>query len=351
MKIGIVATHSWPIPTPVHTGDIVILDLAVALHGMGHDVVMFSPAGTRAPGRLCEMRASLGSATPSASECESECYSVHRTELLSCDVVHDFSIEKTIAELLMAAGRPVVSTLLGGNWTRPRNGMNLCVWSNAMRDRGLHGRTDYWNTPTPDAGGPGQQPVTDAHVVYGGVDTDFYCPDGYKKDGHSLWMNRWHPVKGFRQAIESARREGFQLVMAGENPSYMRWDAEKAWAREAVDLASGCKNISFEWLPSGEEVHHVAKRELYRRAVRLLYPVQFQEPFGLSMAEAMACGTPVVGTAYGSVPEVTAGAGSADVPPERCREIAVSRFSRNVMAKNYLTEYLSVLGGARWGGR
>lgn len=356
MKIGIVATHSWPIPTPVHTGDIVILDLAVALHGIGHEVVMFAPAGTMAPGRLCEMRAGLGASRPLPGECELECYSVHRGELFSCDVVHDFSIEKNIAEHLMDAGRPVVSTLLGGNWARPRNGMNLCVWSNAMRERGLRGFTDYWNTPTPDAGGPGQQPVTDAHVVYGGIDTDFYCPDGYKKGdryGHafSLWMNRWHPVKGFRQAIESAKREGFRLVMSGEDPSYMRWDAEKDWAREAVELARGCDNISFEWLPPGETEHHVAKRDLYRRADRLLYPVQFQEPFGLSMAEAMACGTPVVGNSYGSVSEVTAGADSVGVPPERCREIAVSRFSRNVMANNYLSEYSMVLNGARWGGR
>jgi glycosyltransferase involved in cell wall biosynthesis len=120
--------------------------------------------------------------------------------------------------------------------------------------------------------------------------------------------------------------------------------------------------------------HHEAKRELYRKARALLYPVQFQEPFGLSMVEAMACGTPVIGNKLGSVPEiVTRDVGQVfaddEAPwanewlcgygkppnlafsPTTCRESAVWRFSRFSMAARYLAEYEAVIGGASWGGR
>lgn len=371
MRIGIVATHSWPIPTPVHTGDVVILDLAIALTKLGHEVIMFAPAGTKAPGELCEMPASLGASTPTAYECEVAAWNAYQTALKSCDVIHDFSIEKNIAERTMEAGRPAISTLLGGNYNRPRNGRNVCVWSHAMHDRALKGQTDYWATPTPDLAGPPTHPLTDAHVVYGGVDTDFYCPSDYGKDNYFLWLNRWHPAKGFRQVIELAKQTDIVLVMAGEHPDSMRWDSERAFAWEAQALANGLGNIRFEYLPADDVQHHVAKRELYRRARALLYPVQFQEPFGLSMVEAMACGTPVIGSALGSVPELITTTGAVAVAdgldadwltilrepqewlcvPHICRREAVVRFSREAMAERYLMEYESVIGGVWWGGR
>ncbi len=368
MKIGIVSTHSWPIPTPVFTGDIVILDLAIALHELGHDVMMFAPAGTKAPGKLCEMPASLGASDPTARECEVATWNAYQNELRACDVVHDFSVEKNIAERTMAAGRPAISTLLGGNYNRPASGRNVCVWSHAMRERALHGYTDYWQTPTPELAGPPTRPLTDAHVVYGGIDTDFYCPTDYTKSGYFLWLNRWHPAKGFAQAIQLAKDTGIALVMAGQHPDDMRWDSEKEHAREAIRSAEGCKNIRFEWLPAGQAEHHLAKRELYRRATSLLYPVQFQEPFGLSMVEAMACGTPVIGNDYGSVLEIIANTGFGWIAeedgdwaqrvarpnvlaePRDCRTEAVERFSRRAMAERYLKEYAAVIRGEGWGG-
>lgn len=365
MRIGLISTHSWPIPTPVFTGDIVILDLAIALHGLGHEVLMFAPAGTKAPGKLCEMRASFGSSEPPSWQAETECWNNHRAELLSCDIVHDFSITKCIAEFLMSEGRPAISTLLGGNYNHPANGRNVCVWSNAMRERALRGFTDYWNTPIPDLAGPSTRPLADAHVVYGGIDTDFYCPSDYAKGDYFLWLSRWGITRGFRQAIQIAKDTGVELIMAGQHPDDMRWESEKEFAREAIRSVEGCKNIRFEWLPPGQVEHHEAKRELYRRARALLYPVQFQEPFGLSMVEAMACGTPVIGSGRGSVPEVIGrtGAVSSDdalfaellseplATPQECRAEAVERFSRQAMAKRYLTEYEAVIGGVWWGGR
>lgn len=375
MRVGLVCMHTFPLPSPLFTGDKVILDLAIALTELGHEVVTFAPAGTRAPGKLCEMLASLGASSPSAEECEVATWNAYRNDLLRCDIIHDFSCDKNIAERTMAEDRPAISTLLGGNYNRPRNGRNVCVWSNAMRERALHGYTDYWNTPTPDLAGPATMPLTDAHVVYGGVDTDFYCPGGDDKSDYFLWLNRWHPAKGYKQAIQLAIDTGIELVMAGEHPRDMRWESEKAAAWEAQSLASGHENIRFGWLSPFEVEHHIEKRELYRYAKALLYPVQFQEPFGLSMVEAMACGTPVIGNRMGSVPEVLGesgwamdtaqmeselryvqhriGSGLSALPfdPGAVRADAVERFSRKAMAERYLAEYAAVMAGNGWGGR
>lgn len=365
VRIGIVASHQWPIPTPVHTGDIVILDLAIALTNLGHTVTMFAPEGTQAPGQLCVMQAALGSSMPTARECEVGCYWDHSDELFAQDIVHDFSTEKHISEMLGAEGRPVLQTLLGGRWLRPNPPRNLCVFSEAHRGRVIRGETDYHGTPAPDMAGPNGRGVADAHVVYGGVDTSFYTPGLEPKGSHWLWLGRWHPVRGYKMAIDVARATGIELVMCGEDPQHMRWDSEKAFAAEAVEYAQGLPNVRFEYLPPDPD-HHTAKREQYRRAKALLLPTQFQEPFGLQQVEAMACGTPMLSTNYGSMPELGLAVRTANdvaafvkavnrangsglfLEPAECRADALDRFDRHVMASNYLKEYEAVIGGARW---
>lgn len=207
--------------------------------------------------------------------------------------------------------------------------------------------------------------MKDVHVVYGGIDTSWYTPT-YKKDGFFLWMNRWHKAKGYDVAIELAKATGIELVMSGEHPDREWHDVQRKCVAEAQDLASGLPNVRFEWLPADPD-HHLAKRDLYRKAKALLYTVQFQEPFGLSQAESLACGTPVIGTRFGSVPEVvedgltgyvrsnsiedlaTALPLIDSINPSICRNQAIKRFDKSVMAKSYLIEYQSVIDGNVWG--
>jgi glycosyltransferase involved in cell wall biosynthesis len=365
VKIAIVATHTFPLPPPTHTGDVVILDLAVALQAMGHEVTMCAPEGTKAPGRLLPMPCSFGKYPPSSEACEQQCFNDHAAALRAEDVVHDFSNTKRIAEILASEGRPTVSTLLGGAWAHPAPPRNICVWSEAMRQRGLRGATDYEGTPTPGMGGSPGRPIKDAHVVHGGIDTDWYTPEG-AKESFFLWVNRWHPAKGYRQAIELARATGIELVMAGEHPDNERFEYQKNCALEAVELAKGLSNVRFQWLPADPD-HHTAKRDLYRRARALVYSIRFQEPFGLSQIEALACGTPVIGVGYGSVPEViedgktglvvedsidelaTAIKKVDAIDPLYCRTEAIRRFDRKVMARAYCNEYRAVIEGRGWG--
>ena len=367
MKIGIISTHSFPIPTPTHTGDIVIVDMARALDDMGHDVTLYAPAGTLSPphGRVLPMPCSNGQSNPTSQECERACFDAHADSIRAQDVIHDFSITKFVVESLIREGkRNVVSTPMGGVWNHPDPPINIVVWSEAMRGRGLRGASDYENSPDLGMGGPPMRPIKDAHVAYGGIDTDWYTPT-YEKESFFLWMNRWHPAKGFNVAIELARATGMELVMAGEHPD-RESDYQRNCANEARRMAEGLPNVRFEWLPADPD-HHDAKREMYRRARALLYTVQFQEPFGLSQAESLACGTPVIGTRFGSVPEVIedgfTGYVRSDriedlaatlelidrIDPKVCRDRAVERFDRHVMARSYLREYQAVIDGKTWG--
>lgn len=370
LRIGIVAQTTFYLPPPTHTGDVVILDLARSLDELGHDVDLYAPQGTLKPGRgrVIPIPASWGKGTPFSWELEQIGYDSNEDDLLREDVVHDFSATKRFAENLYNVEHHdgVVSTLLGGVWTHPDPPVNIVVWSEAMRRRGLRGATDYEDTPTPEMGGPSQRPIKDAHVVLGGVDTDWYSPGDTPKEDFFLWMNRWHPAKGYQVAIELARKTGIPLVMAGEHPDNEMFDYQRNCALEAQRLAADLPNVRFEWLPADPH-HHEAKRELYRRAKALLYSIQFQEPFGLGQVEALACGTPVIGIDYGSVPEVVQGGltglvcqdDMADlsiaceaiegIDPANCRREAVRRFDRRVMARAYLEQYELVMEGKIWG--
>lgn len=365
MRVGLVAMSSFPIPTPTHTGVIVMLDLAHGLAELGHDVSLYAPAGTVWP-TVHEMPCSWGKSTPLEQDCEQACYDAHLGSLLKEDIVHDFSVNKRIVENLMRQGRPTISTLFGGQWTHPNPPRNICVWSNAMRLRGLRGGTDYEGTLLESMGGPPQTPIQDAHVVPGGIDTNWYVPDYGAKKKFFLWMNRWHPAKGYKLAIDIARETGIELVMAGEHPDNEMFEYQRNCALEAKSLAADLPNVSFRWLPPDPD-HHNAKLKIYQQAKALLYTVQFQEPFGLAQVEALACGTPVLGTRLGSVPEVvdhgrtgyvcgnsvqdfeTAIAAVDALDPEVCRTQAVQRYDRKVMAQAYINEYKAVLAGKGWG--
>ncbi len=365
MKIALISTHAWPIPNAARTGDIYVLDLAKGLEALGHDVTMFAPAGT-AFHRVRHVACAFGKFNPVALEHDT--LDQHSHGLRTFDIVHDHSTAKVIAHRLDKFGHKVCMTLTGGPWTDAVPPVNLCVFSKAQRERVMRGATDYEGSPTPDQGGPPGLPVRDAHVVYAGIDTDFYSPGDGTKGDYALWLNRWHPVKGYELAIRIAKETGIRLVMAGIHPDDATNEHERGCAMQARELARGVHNIDFRWLP-GDANHDVAKRDLYRQARALLYPVQFQEPFGLSMVEALACGTPVVGSRMGSVPEIlrqgltghvcnldadvvnnfAAGIEAARaMAPDDCRHVATVQFSREAMARAYLAEYERIIAGERW---
>jgi glycosyltransferase involved in cell wall biosynthesis len=167
-------------------------------------------------------------------------------------------------------------------------------------------------------------------------------------DDYLLFFGRIHPDKGAAEAIEVARRTGRRLLIAGiiQDQSY--------FDRQVAPFING---EQFQYLGS---VGPKRRNELLGGAFALLHLINFNEPFGLSMVEAMACGTPVLACGRGSVPEivkhgktgfivnsideaVAALRSVGELDRRALRSYVEQQFSRERMVEDYLAVYEKIL--------
>jgi glycosyltransferase involved in cell wall biosynthesis len=187
-------------------------------------------------------------------------------------------------------------------------------------------------------------------VVYHGCDFDIYDLETQPGD-YLAFLGRMGPRKSPLDAIRIAKEVGMPLVLAGRPQDA----AEKRYFSEHVMPLIDGEQITYIG-----PVNHVQKNVLLKNARALIFPIQWEEPFGLVMIEAMACGTPVVACNRGSVSEVidfgktgyyadTADALIPLVPQalslnrRAVREQAMARFSHKRMVDEYLQVYTSLI--------
>jgi glycosyltransferase involved in cell wall biosynthesis len=186
-------------------------------------------------------------------------------------------------------------------------------------------------------------------TIHHGIDTDAFSLAASPGD-YLLFFGRIHPHKGTAIAIDVARRAGLPLVIAGIVQDRRYYDEEVA------------PHIDGDMVRYLGAVGPDRRSAILGGAVALLHLIGFEEPFGFSVVEAMACGTPVIAFSRGSMPElidhgstgflvddvdqaVEAVASSATLDRESIRRRAVARFGRDRMTAEYLAAYQLVLGG------
>ena len=182
-------------------------------------------------------------------------------------------------------------------------------------------------------------------TVLHGIDTDSFS-FREKPEDYLLFLGRFTEGKGVLQAIEIARRTGMRLILAA---------AEDDYYRERVAPHVDGRHVVYYG-----EADFASKVKLYGGARALLYPIQSREPFGLVLAEAMACGTPVAALDRGAVREVVdqgvTGMAFDDLEQmvnelprvfgldrRRVRERAVARFGAARMVDEYIEVYRRIV--------
>jgi glycosyltransferase involved in cell wall biosynthesis len=182
-------------------------------------------------------------------------------------------------------------------------------------------------------------------VVLHGIDTDNFI-FREKPEDYLLFLGRFTDGKGVLQAIELAKRVGMRLILAA---------AEDEYYREKVAPHVDGRRIVYHG-----EADYPTKVKLYGGARALLYPIQAREPFGLVLAEAMACGTPVAALDKGAVREIVDDGITGmvfsdleqmandlgrvfDLDRRRVRRRAIERFGVERMVDGYLEVYRRIV--------
>jgi glycosyltransferase involved in cell wall biosynthesis len=281
VKVAIIADPRIPVPPCLYGGIERILDLLVrGLVDRGHDVILFAHADSEVP---CRHVSYGGTDAQSVVDTLRNTLAVSQLAFEQPDVIHSFGRLAYLTPLLSLRIPKIMSYQRGPTPSRIRTAMML-----AREDSlAFTGCSDHITEEI--------RPHAPAHTVYNGVPLDTYTfQDTVPEDAPLVFLGRIAPIKGTHTAVEVARRSGRRLVIAGNVP-----DEQESFFHEEIEPRL-----------DGEQIRYVGpvddqkKNDLLGRAAAFLMPIEWEEPFGIVMAEAMACGTPVIGTRRGAVPEV-----------------------------------------------
>ncbi len=349
MKIAVLAHLKYPIGQPYGGGlEMHTHLLTVALKQRGHDVVLFASRGSDpalAPVMLCEPTGDALADPEREDEinrAERDAYRMMMDQVAAggFDLVHNNSLHdlplresaRLEVPFVTVLHTPPFESLVGGVEAADPAMAILAVSPTLAQE---------WADLVPDA-----------QVIGNGVDlTTFrYVADPHDPP-YAFWSGRIVPEKGLHLAIDAARAAGLPLVFAGPklNPGY--WRAEIA-PRLGPDLTH-----------LGHLSHRDLAEHLGGARVAIVSP-RWEEPFGLVVAEALACGTPVAAFRRGAMPDILDAScgrlaaaddaedlaraihGAVDLSRRACRDRAEALFDAEAMTARYLEVYDAVLARA-----
>ncbi|MFB3855638.1 MAG: glycosyltransferase family 4 protein [Vicinamibacterales bacterium] len=328
MRIALVAPPFIAVPPPRYGGtELFLAELAKGLDRGGHDVVVYANGESELP---CEVRWLYPESDwPLPSESDGLLKDLNHTAWAirdaagRADVIHLNSAPGLLFSRFVAV--PFVYTLHHAEEPsltelyRRLPGVHYVTISHFQRLR---------------------EPMPRMTTIHHGIDLDRYAFVESKR--HYLsFLGRISPSKAPHLAIEAARKADIPLKIAGEiQPAFRAY-----WESEVKPRIDG------RFIEYVGEADHRAKQELLGNSMAMLFPIQWNEPFGLVMIESMACGTPVLALPGGSVSEVVksgvsgwvcrdidemaARARSLGIPAAACRRHASENFSVDLMVERY----------------
>jgi glycosyltransferase involved in cell wall biosynthesis len=333
-RVAVLAPIAWRTP-PRHYGpwELFASLLAEGLVERGHEVTLFATADSVTDATLRSTVAHGWSEDPEVEPKVAEC--THIADVFEradqFDIIHngfDF-LPLTYSGLVST---PVVTTIHG--FSSPRivpvyERYDRTTSYVAISDADRHPRLHY------------------AATIHHGIDVDAFAVDPTPGE-HLLFFGRVHPDKGTATAIDVARRAGRRLVIAGivQDERYFHEEVEPHLDGDRVRYLG--------------PVDGVNRSAVLGAAHALLHLIDFDEPFGYSVVEAMVCGTPVIAHPRGSMREliddgvtgllvgdaaeaVEAVDRAADLDRDVIRASTVARFDRAVMVERYAALYEAIL--------
>jgi glycosyltransferase involved in cell wall biosynthesis len=337
VRIAQVAPLFESVPPTLYGGsERVVSWLTEELVGLGHDVTLFASGDSKTKAKLvpaCEV------ALWRDKECrETLPHHVRMMELLfrdvsNFDVIH-FHCDYVHFPLVRRYPCATVTTLHGFPHDHDLRGL-----FEEYADVPLVSISNNQRTPLPAANWQG--------TVYHGLPESLHT--FYPHPGKYLaFLGRISPEKGVERAIEVARRTGIPLKIAAKI-----YEEDRNYFDRVIQPLLSANASIVEFMG---EVGGAAKDEFLGRALALLFPIDWPEPFGLVMIEAMACGTPVIAWRKGSVPEIMQDGKTGfvvdsledairciprltSIRRETCRRVFQKRFRAERMATEYLLIY------------
>ena len=340
-RIAIVVSPWYPVPPKGYGGiELMVYNLALELSRRGHQVTVIGRQGSRGPFESMALAPvswskQLGTRDelPRHNLFLYRAYEALRTRAF--DVIHD---NAGLTGILVATQArlqaPVVATMHGSLTEAEADFLRSVT-------RQVHLVAISRSQQASVAG------VEWRGVVHNAIDPAHYSPitKVSEKENYLVELARITPDKGQHVAIEVAKRLNIPLVLAGKVDN----DSKKYFEEKIKPNLNG----QVSWV---ENVEGKEKARLLAHARALLFPIQWEEPFGMAMVEAMVSGTPVIAFPNGAAPElvepgvtgflahdademVAAFARLKDFDLKRCADVAAQRFGPGQMADGYLTVY------------
>jgi glycosyltransferase involved in cell wall biosynthesis len=340
MRIAVIAPPWYTIPPSGYGGiEWVVALLADGLTDRGHEVTLFAPPGSETEAELVPPLAEVPPQEVIGDPWYEAAHAVSAYDRADeFDLLHDHT-GPVGASIGAMSGAPTAHTLHG-----PFTDQTTMLYRRIARRHWFVAISRHQQSMGPFN-------LRWGGVVYNGIAMDRY-PFREDKDDYLLFLGRADEEKAPHLAIEAARRAGRRLVMCVTTKNERE---RNYWADKVEPLLGDDVEVR-------GECDQEQKTQLLAGASALLFPIQWAEPFGLVMTEAMACGTPVVAWRNGSVPEVVAdgqtgfivesvdemaeAVGRAgDLDPRVLRSRVEERFSAEAMVSGYERAYERALAG------